>query len=587
MTRTSRTTGPTRVEAAVTGDPLTRSRAGVVAFDSAAGAGFEAVLAAAASHGIGGLLPTRELGRLVSSLVRDPAIARRRLGSLAADAVSIARGMPSDAAEPDRRFTDRAWRDNALLNRLARIYLASCNAAHGIVADAELDWRTRERLQMPVDNLLAALAPTNNPLTNPECWKEVIDTGGASLLSGVVNLINDLNTEAKLPSSVDSTAYIVGETIAATPGKVVRRERLYELLQYAPQSETVDAVAVVMVPSPVNKYYLLDLDPDNSLVAAQLRLGRQVFVPSWVNPNDSHADVGFDQYVASIVEILDTVAEISGQRHTHLLGLCGGGQLALMSAAYLAAVGRQDRIATLTIGIALVDFERGPTTMAFLDRTAGERAIKRATANGYFKASDSARSFALMRPADGIWNNVVNNYVLGRRPPKMALLYWAADQTNMATRFGTDMILTALTNALAVPRAVTILGEPIDLKHVTVDTYVLGASTDHISPWKDCYRTVDMVSGPVTFVLAAGGHAMAISRPPGRQGGSHWTAEITGSDPDAWLSNAQRHQGSWWNHWNSWIQERTPETRPATDQLGSATYPPLGNAPGDYVRVMS
>ena len=521
-------------------------------------------------------------------MLRNPVPPARRLAGLAArvGAIGWGSGAASTAgAGLDRRFADPAWAGNPLLNRIALTYLAYCGTISGILQDVDVDWRTRERLRLLADNLLAAQSPTNSLLLNPAGWKRLIDTGGGSLRAGLANLVHDLRSPAKLPASVDKSAFTLGKDLAATPGKVVRRSRLYELIEYQPVTQSVDVVPVVMIPSPVNKYYLLDLEPGGSVIRAELERGRRVFVASWVNPDESHADAGFDAYVAGIVEVLQTAAEIAGTEAAHLLGLCGGGQLVLLAAAYLAAIGRQHELATLTIGIAVTDYARGPATMAFLDRRTAGKAIKRATARGYFDAAESARAFAVIRPDEGIWANVVNDYLLGRKPPAMGLLYWAADNTNMTTRFGRDTIETALGNALTKPGGVSILGVPIDSRQITVDTYVLGGSTDHISPWRDCFRTLAMLgTTTATFVLARGGHAIVVSRPPGSPRSSYRTGKVTGTDPDEWLANSSENPGSWWDHWNHWIEEHTPGKRPAPPRLGSDSYPPLGDAPGDYVR---
>ena len=412
---------------------------------SGAGAGLEAVMANAASAGIGGVLPLPELTRFAWSLARHPKPVASRIGRLATQLVGIGRGEPAEApGRLDSRFRDRAWADNSLLNGVALFYLACCDTVEGALDDADVDWRTRERLRLFIDNVMAAAAPTNNPLTNPAFWKELIDTGGGSLRAGMDNLVADLRLPTKLPSSVDQSAYRIGETIAATPGKVVRRNRIYELIQYQPRADEVDEVPVLLVSSPVNKYYLVDLEPEQSVIRAELDRGRSVFVVSWVNPDASHADIGFDDYVSSIVEILETISDISGATTSHLLGLCGGGVLAFLAAAYLAAIEQQHILATLTIAIAVLDYDRGPSGMAYLDQKQVDRAVRRAIKHGYFDAREAAWSFALIRPVEGIWANAVHNYLLGKPPPAMGLLYWAADQTNLATRFGAQMMEAAL-----------------------------------------------------------------------------------------------------------------------------------------------
>ena len=321
---------------------------------SSAGTGLEAVMANAACHQeFGGVLPLPELTRFAWSVIRHPIPVASRIGRLATQLIGIGRGKPAEApGRLDSRFRDRAWADNSLLNGVALSYLACCDTVEGALDDADVDWRTRERLWLFIDNVLAAAAPTNNPLTNPAFWKELIDTGGGSLRAGVDNLVADLRLPTKLPSSVDQSAYRIGETIAATPGKVVRRNRIYELIQYQPRADEIDDVPVLLVSSPVNKYYLVDLEPEQSVMRAELDRGRSVFVASWVNPDASHADVGFDDYVSSIVEMLETISDISNSTTSHLLGLCGGGMLAFLTAAYLAAIEQQHILATLTTSMA-------------------------------------------------------------------------------------------------------------------------------------------------------------------------------------------------------------------------------------------
>ena len=438
---------------------------------SRASAGFEAALANAAFGGFGALLPSAELGRLAKAVVRRPKPVASRVVDLAARLGHVGIGVEDQPGARDRRFADRAWAGNPVLQRLALGYLATCDAALGILEDADVDWRT-----------------------------------------------------------------------------------------------------------------LLDLEPEQSVARAELDAGRQIFIASWVNPDASHADVGFDEYVIGIVEMLDTVAAISGSDASHLLGLCGGGVLAFLAAAYLAAIGRQQLLASLTVAIAVLDYDRGPSAMAFLDRKGAERAIRRATEHGFFDARDTARAFALIRPIEGIWNIAVHNYLLGKRAPAMGLLYWAADQTNMATKYGGQMMQAALENSLTRPGGLTVGGVPIEPSQITVDTYVLGASTDHISPWQDCYRTIAMIGGDATFVLAKGGHAIVIAKGPGSPRASCRTGGIQGSDPDEWLASSVDNTGSWWEHWNDWIENRTPDKKPAPTRLGNDDCPPLGDAPGEYVK---
>jgi polyhydroxyalkanoate synthase len=551
---------------------------------SPAGAGFEAVLANAAFSGFGGLFPRAELGRLAQAVLRRPKPVARRGVDLIARLKQVGIGVTDAPGAHDRRFADRAWSANPVLQRLALSYLAACDAAQASLDDVDLDWRSTERLRLTLDNVLSALSPTNSLLTNPQSWKEIVDTGGQSLRAGLGNLLTDSRSPARLPASVDKSAFELGRNLATTAGRVIHKTPLYELIQYQPRTDTVDAVPLLIISSPVNKYYLLDLEADQSVARAELDAGRQLFIVSWVNPDANQADVGFDDYVLAIVEMLEIVGAVSGSESSHLVGLCLGGVLVYLAAAYLAALERPDLLASLPLGPAVLDFDRGPSSMAFLDRKGVERAIRRARENGFFDARDTARSFAMIRPIEGIWNMFENNYLLGRRPPAMGLLYWAADQTNMATKFGGQMMYIALENSLTRAGKVKIAGVPIDPAQITVDTYVLGASTDHISPWQGCYRTVTMIGGEATFVLAKGGHAIVIAKGPGRPKTSYRTGVIRGGDPDEWLAGSVDNPGSWWEHWNEWIEKRTPAKQPAPTRLGNDTYPPLDDAPGEYVK---
>ena len=410
--------------------------------------GFELVLASAAFRTISDHIPGHELRTMAAALVQHPGPALTpvidlvRSWSRSCWAATV-RARRAIGASPIRRGAPtRCYR------RIALGYLA-CQAVERVVADAEVDWRTKERVKLLADNLLAAAAPTNNPALHPLSWQRAIDTGGRSWLRGLQQLVIDMGAPPRLPATVDTTAFSIGENIAATPGKVVWRSELFELIQYAPTAETVDETPVLFVASPVNKYYLLDLSAHRSVIAAELACGRQVFVVSWVNPDQRHSDAGLDEYASSILDSLDAIDAITGGDRAHLLGLCGGGQLAVAVAGYLAATGRQARLATLTLAITVVDFERGGPQGALIDRKVARRAIARATKDGLFDGKNSAVTFAWLRPNDGIWANVVNDYLLGQQPPAEPLLYWAADQTNLALRLGADLLEMVVDNGFA------------------------------------------------------------------------------------------------------------------------------------------
>lgn len=553
--------------------------------DDVSAGGFESVLTAAAMNTLRGRIPGVELGETAYALARKPGPALNRATRAVREIGAIVRGVDDTPRAHDRRFADAGWQDNAVLRRIALGYLAGSTAVEDIVSDADVTWRTKERVRLFVDNVVAAAAPSNNPLLSPASMKRAVDTAGANWIRGLRSLAADMSSRPRIPSSVDISAFTFGENIAATPGKVIRRGRLYELIQYRPLTDTVAEVPVLCVASPVNKFYLLDLNPKASVVRALVQRGQQPFMVSWVNPDETYSDVTLDDYVAAIVEMLETVGEITGRDRIHLTGFCGGGQLAFATAGYLAAAGRQDLLASLTIGISVIDLSRGGTIGAMVDRRLAERSIAIATKRGYFDGRDTSEMFAWIRPNDGIWANVVHSYLLGLPPIAFDLLYWSSDQTNIALAFGVQLLEITLANAWAKPGGVRILGQSLDPRQITVDTYVLGASTDHICPWRDCYRTRALLGGETTFVLAKGGHAAVIAKPPGAPRTSFRTSDSTAAEPDAWLADSDDNDGSWWEHWEQWISKRTPGTRAAPTMLGSDAHPPVGDAPGEYLRT--
>ena len=482
----------------------------------------------------------------------------------------------------DRRFADPAWRDNPFLRRLAQSYLVWSDALRDGVAQTPLDNRARYRATFLLDNVIAAASPTNVPLVNPASAKVAYDTAGASLLRGLRQFTRDVRQPPRLPQFSDSSAYTIGKNIAVTPGAVVRRGEIFELLQYAPGAERVDEVPVLIVSSPVNKYYLLDLGPKTSVIAA-LQRARQSFVSSWVNPDQRHRDIGLDGYVQAVLDMVETVREITGSPRVHVLALCAGGLVGLAAAGYLAATGRQDELASLGLGIVVADYGDDEMFTALLDAKMAATIADHAFRHGYYDAADTAAGFAWIRPEDGVWMNVVNNYLLGRRPRASELLSWAADYTHLTARLGRDLTDLQLNNSFATPGALQVLGMPVDLRALTADTYLLGASTDHIMPWPPCYRTRGLLGGRTRFVLATGGHAKVVSAPPGTPRLSYRTGDSTEADPAGWLSASTEHQGSWWEDWCNWLTELAPATKPAPTRLGSAAFPPLADAPGNMV----
>lgn len=528
--------------------------------------------------------PDMSTAKWALSLARAPRNTARRLGGLGAEAGRILVGS-SDVAPKrgDRRFTDAAWRDNPLLKRLAQVYLATGTTIDQLVSDADLDPRDRKRVRFLMENLVEACAPSNVPLVNPESAKAVIDTAGLSLVRGGAQLVRDLASSPRIPDMVDTSGFTLGENVAATPGEVVLRNDVLELIQYAPQTDEVYDVPLMIVPPTINKFYAVDLAPGRSLIEHSVQAGRQTFVISWRNPDARHAAWNFDTYVRAILDALDAVEEITGAETTFLGGICSGGILASITAAYLAGIGRQDRIAALCLAVTVIDNHDAGTVSALSDPRLAKLAKAKSARNGFLDGRALAEVFAWLRPSDLIWNYWVNNYLLGKRPPAFDILFWNADTTRMSAGLHADFVDMAVDNALTKPDAITVMGVPVDLGKVTVDSYVIAGIADHITPWENCYRTTQLLGGTSRFILSTSGHIAALVNPPGNPKASFHTNDDTSLDAKSWLKGAETHQGTWWTDVSLWLAERSGEMVPAPKELGSTRLQPLAPAPGTYV----
>ncbi|WP_418057723.1 PHA/PHB synthase family protein [Pimelobacter simplex] len=529
-------------------------------------------------------VPDASTAKWALSLARRPRTTVRRLGGLAGEAARIAVGA-SDVTprRRDRRFADVGWTDNPLLRRLVQLYLASGRTLDQLVDDAALDPRDRQRVRFLLENVVEALSPSNVPLVNPASAKAVVDTAGLSLARGAAQLVKDLAASPRIPDMVDTSGFTLGENVAATPGAVVFRNDVLELIQYAPQADEVSEVPVLVVPPTINKFYAIDLAPGRSLVEHSVQQGRQMFVISWRNPDTRHAAWDFDTYVRAILDALEAVEEVTGSTRTVLAGICSGGILASIVAAYLAGIGQQDRLTALVLAVTVIDNAGAGTVAALTDPRLAELAKARSARKGYLDGRALAEVFAWLRPSDLIWNYWVNNYLLGKRPPAFDILFWNADTTRMSAGLHADFVDLAMENQLTRPGSLSVLGVPIDLGKITVDSYVVAGIADHITPWENCYRTTQLLGGETRFILSTSGHIAALVNPPGNPKATYHTNDEHGPDATAWLKGAQTHQGSWWTDVSDWLDERCGERVPAPKDLGSTRLRPLVEAPGTYV----
>ncbi|MFC8384865.1 PHA/PHB synthase family protein [Nocardia sp. NPDC057272] len=529
-------------------------------------------------------LPGNSGVRFLDALAKRPDRVKTRVSTLVEELGRIVKGSSELAPPPkDRRFTDPEWSQNPLLKRIVQAYLAANELADGLLTDAPMEWRDAQRMKFVLSNILEAAAPSNNPLISPLAWKTFFATNGFNTISGPRNLLRDFASSPRIPAMVEPDAFHVGVDLGITPGAIVYRTEMFELIQYLPQTETVREVPLLIVPPTINKYYVLDLAPDRSLVEFLVRQGQQVFMISWRNPDERHRDWGIDAYAQAVIDAFSVVDRIAGAGAVHTTAACSGGLIACMAAAHCAQTQGIGKLASLNLLVTMIDQNRAGMAGSFIDEGVARAAIARSQSKGYLDGRALAEVFAWLRPSDLVWNYWVNNYLQGKTPPKFDILFWNADTTRMPAALHRDFIQAALHNKLATAGAVTVLGTPIDLHRITVDSYVVAGSADHICPWTNCYRSAQLLGGEVRFVLSTNGHIASLVNPPGNRKSSYQVSEDNSLDSADWRAATPTVQGSWWPDYAAWLGDRSGHDRPAAATLGNAEFRPLGVAPGAYV----
>jgi polyhydroxyalkanoate synthase subunit PhaC len=556
---------------------------GPVAEDAAA-APLDLLLTDAATGMLRRMNPGGSGLRLAAALaVRPRRVAgrgRQLLGELSRIAVGRSQVQPS---RRDRRFADPGWGGNPVLRRTMQAYLAAAQTAEGVVAEAGLDEADSERVGFVLTNLVDALAPSNNPLLNPAAVKAAIDTGGGSALKGLQQFLGDMAVPPRVPSMVEPDAFEVGVDLAVTPGSVILRTPVFELIQYRPATPMVRQVPLLIVPPVINKFYVMDLAPGRSMVEYLVGRGLQVFMISWRNPDARYAKWDINTYGQAIMEAMDAATRITGSEQVALDGACSGGIIAAMVAAHLAHIGQRDRIAALTLMVTVLDQAHAGLASAVIDERTARVAAATSRARGYLDGRSLAEVFAWLRPNDLIWNYWVNNYLLGRKPPPFDILYWNADTTRMTAGLHRDFLELGAANALARPGGATMLGSPVDLAAVDRDSYIVAGITDHICPWQSCYRSTQLLGGRPRFLLSTSGHVAAMVNPPGNDKARYQMAKDCPEDPQEWLRRAETVHGSWWPDYADWLAERGGEEKAAPADLGGGGLVPICDAPGTYV----
>jgi len=533
---------------------------------------------------------TTALGAAAVGLAKHPGKTGLALIDLALEqtavGLDVAKTMLGSDSDPihvpdrgDKRFEDRAWRENPVLRGVLGSYLATSRWSQRVLDSLELPETTDRKARFALGLCLDAAAPSNVALLNPTVLKEAIDTGGRSLARGAANLVDDLVRNGGQPSQVDTSGFELGRNLAATPGRIVYRNELIELIAYEPQTKTVYAEPILVSPPWINKYYILDLAPDRSLIEFAVRRGFTVFAMSYRNPDASMADLALADYLRDgLLEALDQALALTGAARANILSLCVGGTMSAIGLAVLAARGQADRVGWATLLNAPVDFSQPGEIGVFTDEAAIARIERRIKRRGYMKAEELAGPFNLMRGNDLLWRYVVSNWMLGKQPPAFDILAWNADATRLPASMHAEYLRTCyLQNLLVQPDAFTIDGTSVDLSRIETPLYVVGAEKDHIVPWRSAYRTTQVVSGEARFTLTSGGHIAGAVNPPGYPKAAFRTGAEHPSDPDAWVAGSEPVQGSWWEDWAGWAKTRSGERGPPP------SLPKGAPAPGEYV----
>ena len=506
---------------------------------------------------------------------------------------------PQEAPPADKRFSAPEWNEVPVFRYLRDSYLLTAKTMMEAVERAEMDPATKQRMRFFMRQYLDAAAPTNYLMTNPEAIRAAVESKGASLQEGMKNLLADM--ERGRISMTDETAFQVGKNIAVSPGAVVWENDLVQLIQYAPATERVHERPLIMVPPCINKFYIMDLQPDNSFVRFAVEQGHTVFMVSWRNVQEDQAGLTWDDYVRDgILAPLAEVQRITKQDQVNALGFCIGGTLLSAGLAVLAKQGKRPA-ATLTLLTTLLEFSEVGEIRVYIDEQFVEKREKQLAKGGLVPGGELAGAFSSLRANDLVWPYVVNNYLKGQQPPAFDLLYWNADATNLpGPMYAYYLRNTYQENKLCKPDALRMCGQPVSLKRLDMPAFVFSAREDHIVPWKGGYKSALALGGDVTFVLGASGHIAGTINSAARNKRSYWVdaaagkgagtskskskAPTMGPDPEAWLEKAKEHPGSWWTAWSKWLAPQSGRMVPARKKLGDGKHKPIEPAPGRYVQ---
>ncbi|UTW54786.1 alpha/beta fold hydrolase [Kordiimonas sp. SCSIO 12610] len=527
----------------------------------------------------------KSLGIVLKQAALNPVTFGQHFLNYSKDIVDIARGKSEYAPNAkDRRFQDRAWAFNPLYRRGMQSWMAMKSNLNNWLTEANLEEIDRARAHFILEVITDSLAPTNSLIGNPKAMKRLYETGGLSIVQGLKNAYNDMVNGIGIPSQVDSRPFKVGENLAATPGDVVFRNDVLEVIQYTPTTEKVREIPLIVIPPQINKFYASDLTPDKSLFRFMLSQGIQLFAISWRNPGPEHAHWGLETYINAAIEAMDAVMAITKSKKVNVSGACSGGITVATLLSHLAAKG-DDRVNCSTFQVCVLDPRQEDSEVgALVSEETLELARARSASKGILSGDDLARTFAWMRPNDLIWNYVVNNYLLGDSPPAFDILFWNNDTTNLPAALHSDFLDSYMAAPFANPGTVEFMGEKLDLGKVTHDSFVVAGFTDHITPWRACYRTTKLLGGNTEFYVSNSGHIQSLLNPPGNPKAKyfHNQGAMDGS-ADEWMASAELLDGSWWTPWSEWLIAHAGKEKPTPKSNGNRKYKSLAPAPGEYV----
>ncbi|HUP96828.1 MAG TPA: class I poly(R)-hydroxyalkanoic acid synthase [Usitatibacter sp.] len=482
----------------------------------------------------------------------------------------------------DKRFSAPEWDALPVFRYFRDSYLLTSEMMMEAVEEASLDADTKQRMRFFMRQYLDAAAPSNYLMTNPEALKAAMESRGETLQEGLKNLLADM--EKGRISMTDESAFEVGRNIAVSKGAVVFENELLQLIQYEPTTAKVHERPLVMVPPCINKFYIMDLQPENSLVRYAVEQGHTTFMVSWRNVQEEHGHVTWDDYIRDLIEALEEARRITGAGKVNVLGFCIGGTLVSSALAVLEKKGKNPA-ASLTLLTTLLDFTDVGEIRVYIDKNFVEKREKQLERGGLVPGNELAGAFSSLRANDLVWSYVVNNYLKGKQPPAFDLLYWNSDATNLpGPMYAYYLRNTYQDNKLAEPDALSMCGVPVSLKRVKLPTFVFAARDDHIVPWRGAYKSARTLGGKVKFLLGASGHIAGTINPASKNKRNYWVNDVANVDPDKWLAEAREVPGSWWNEWAKWLKLQAGKQVAARKKLGGAKRKPIEPAPGRYAR---